>query len=193
MAKGNMQVTPTPEDRLLRRIQDALVNAFYDPDPADHTPEVDYAVVDWVGVVTAARSQLDKYKSMASWPSVSPQPEPPDEYGELDRRITLLPRVKHDGLDYINLTAVLLLVRSKLYAASQPAAVPVQDALTTLVETLRTTAQGLQDEATELREKQPLAVSRRHYCDGKTIALRFAANKIEAALRREPPAVRTEK
>jgi hypothetical protein len=44
-------------------------------------------------------------------------PEPTlDDYGELDRRLTLLPRVKHDGLDYVNLASVLLLTRAKLYS-----------------------------------------------------------------------------
>jgi hypothetical protein len=47
-----------------------------------------------------------------------------DDYGELDRRLTLLPRVKHDGLDYVNLAAVLLLTRAKLYSPPRADAPP---------------------------------------------------------------------
>lgn len=46
----------------LEAIQDALVDAFYDPDPADPTPAVDYDRVDWVGVVKDARQVIDKLK-----------------------------------------------------------------------------------------------------------------------------------
>ena len=49
---------------LLKQIQDALVLAFYDPDPADPEP-VNYEQADWVGVIADARQQLDRYKFMA--------------------------------------------------------------------------------------------------------------------------------
>lgn len=65
------EIMPSHQDRvrrnygesldLLRRIQDALVENFYDPDPAD--PELDYSKVDWVGVIRDTRAALDKCKS----------------------------------------------------------------------------------------------------------------------------------
>jgi hypothetical protein len=44
------------------RLQAALVEAFYDPDPADPDSDLVYARVDWVGVVSEARAQIDKLK-----------------------------------------------------------------------------------------------------------------------------------
>jgi hypothetical protein len=50
----------------LRTIQDALVAAFYDPDPADPDPAVDYAQVNWVRVIEDARRQIDRLKDEAA-------------------------------------------------------------------------------------------------------------------------------
>lgn len=50
----------------LRAIQDALVDAFYDPDPTDPATLVDYSKVDWVGVIKDARRQLDALKAQVT-------------------------------------------------------------------------------------------------------------------------------
>ncbi len=62
---GDVSGAQEPPASLLRKIQDALVEAFYDPDLADPSPEVVYAQVDWVGVIQDARKQIDKLKSGA--------------------------------------------------------------------------------------------------------------------------------
>lgn len=52
------------QDRaLLLAIQNELVVQFYDPDPADPTPELNYATVDWLGVIRQARQQIDRLKA----------------------------------------------------------------------------------------------------------------------------------
>lgn len=57
----------TSDQILLKKIQDQLVESFYDPDPADVAEgiaEVDYSRVDWCGVITNARAQIDKLKAL---------------------------------------------------------------------------------------------------------------------------------
>lgn len=163
-----MAATPTPEGPLLREIQDALVNAFYDPDPVDPTPEVDYAVVDWVAVITDARAQLDKYKSMASGPAIGTQPEPLVGSGGPNSC----------RCNEYETCAVCL---SRHVAASQPPAVPVQDALTTLVKALVRRCRGCETNGPSCSDVWPSKPTQ--WCAG------CLALELEAALRREPPAV----
>lgn len=57
---------------LLKQIQDALVEAFYDPDPVEEGfgDPIDYSRVQWVDVIKDARKQIDKLKAQAAAPSV---------------------------------------------------------------------------------------------------------------------------